>query len=192
MADRIGAGCCVNIAGACGELWAGPYENNFHSDTFARIVDNTRHVIDTVKPQRTYFTLELMPWIFPDSADSYLDLIRSIDRPAFAVHLDPTNIICSPRAYYFNGDLIRDCFARLGPYIKSCHAKDIRLGNDPMTHLDETRPGTGNLDYAAFLGCLNRLPGDVPLMMEHLSSHEDVVLATRFIRQVASGLGITI
>ena len=26
-----------------------------------------------------------------------------------------------------SGDVIRDCFAKLGPYIKSCHAKDILL-----------------------------------------------------------------
>lgn len=192
LAERIGAGCCVNIAGSLSEQWDGPAAENFSDETFDRIVAVVRRIIDAVRPERTFYTLELMPWMFPDSADTYLDLIRAIDRPAFAVHLDPVNIICSPRAFYSNGALIRDCFRKLGPYIKSCHAKDIRLESNLTTHLNEARPGAGSLDYAAYLACLKDLPDEVCLMMEHMSRHEDVVAAARYIRQVAAGLGMAI
>lgn len=192
LADRIGAGCCVNIAGSCSEQWDGPHEDNFKDETFERIVDTVRRIVDAVKPKRTCYTLELMPWMFPDSVDTYLDLIKAIDRSAFAVHLDPVNIICSPRAYYNNSLLIRDCFDRLGPYIKSCHAKDIRLETTLTTHLNETRPGAGHLDYRMYLSCLNKLPDPVSLMMEHMSRHEEVVEAAAYIRQVAAGLAIRI
>jgi hypothetical protein len=37
--------------------------------------------IDAVKPRRTFYTLEAMPWIFSDTPDSYLELMRAIDRP---------------------------------------------------------------------------------------------------------------
>ncbi len=192
LADRIGAGCCVNIVGSCSDQWDGPHEDNFRTETFVRIVDTVRRIIDTVQPRRTFYTLELMPWMFPDSVDTYLDLIKAIDRPAFAVHLDPVNIICSPRVYYDNSLLIRDCFARLGPYIKSCHAKDIRLETTLTTHLNETRPGAGNLDYRTYLACLSKLPDSVSLMMEHMNQHDEVVQAAGYIRQVAAGLGIKI
>jgi len=63
---------------------------------------------------RTVYTLETMPWMYPDSADSYLALLRAIDRPgAFGVHLDPVNLVNSPERFFRNADLLRDCFAKL-------------------------------------------------------------------------------
>ena len=44
-----------------------PHPDNLTTDTFALIVDTTREIIDAVKPTRTFYTLEAMPWIFPDS-----------------------------------------------------------------------------------------------------------------------------
>ena len=91
LADRIGARCCVNIAGSRGSVWDGPHPENLTGETFDLIVESVRAIIDAVKPVRTYYTLEPMPWIYPDSADSYLRLIRAVDRDRFGVHLDQTS-----------------------------------------------------------------------------------------------------
>ena len=190
LADRIGARCCVNIAGSRSKMWDGPDPANFTKQTFDMIVETTRSIIDAVKPTRTYFTLETMPWAYPDSPDSYLQLFKAIDRKQFAVHLDPVNLVCSPQRYYGSGQLIRECFEKLGPYIKSCHAKDILLQEKLTTHLDEVRAGTGGLDYATFLRELSRLP-DTPLMLEHLSKPEDYVQAAEYIRGVAKDVGLS-
>ncbi len=190
LADRIGAKCCVNISGSRDEQWDGPSPDNLTEETFDMIVETTRAIIDDVKPSRTYFALETMPWAYPDSPDSYLALMKAIDRKRFAVHLDPVNIVCSPQRYYGNGELIRECFAKLGPYIKSCHAKDIILSRKLTTHLDETRPGLGGLDYATFLKELSKLQG-VPLMLEHLSSAEEYDKAAEHIRSVAKKTGLS-
>ena len=190
LADRIRARCCVNISGSRSENWHGPSAKNFTDKTFEMIVETTRAIIDAVKPKRTFFALEMMPWAYPDSADSYVQLLKAIDRERFAVHLDPVNIVCSPQRYYSNGRLIRECFEKLGPHIKSCHAKDILLQENLTTHLDEVIPGTGGLDYAVFLKELSRLPG-VPLMMEHLSGAEEYDTAARYIRSVAKDIGLS-
>ena len=187
LADRIGANCCVNISGSRGERWDGPSPENLTDETFDMIVETTRAIIDDVKPTRTYFTLETMPWAYPDSADSYLRLLRAIDRKRFAVHLDPVNLVCSPQRYFRNGPLIRECFEKLGPYIKSCHAKDILLQMKLTTHLDEVRPGLGGLDYDTFLTELSRMP-DTPLMLEHLKGAEEYRKAADHIRGVAHGI----
>jgi len=189
LADRIGARCCVNIAGSRGPLWDGHSPQNFTRETFDLIVATTRSIIDAVKPTRTFFTLETMPWAYPDSPDSYLQLFKAIDRRHFAVHLDPVNLVCSPQRYYGNAELIRECFAKLGPHIKSCHAKDILLQPRLTTHLDEVRPGTGGLDYAVFLQELSRFPG-TPLMLEHLSKAEEYDQAAAYIRGVAKDAGL--
>ena len=191
LADRIGAKCCVNISGSRNEKnWAGPHKDNLTDETFELIVETTRAIIDDVKPSRTYFTLETIPWAYPDSADSYLRLLRAIDRKRFAVHVDPVNLVCSPQRYFNNGELIRECFRKLGPYIKSCHAKDILLDEKLTTHLDEVRPGLGKLDYATFLRELSKLP-DTPLMLEHLPNAEEYRLAAEHIRSVAKRVGLS-
>lgn len=190
LADRIGARCCVNITGSRGTQWDGPAAENFTEETFEMIVETTRGIIDDVKPTRTWFALETMPWAYPDSADSYVRLIKAIDRDRFAAHLDPVNLVCSPQRYYGNGRLIVECFEKLGPYIKSCHAKDIVLHPKLTTHLDEVRPGQGGLDYVTFLRELNKLPG-VPLMLEHLPSAEEYEQAAAHIRSVARELGLS-
>lgn len=189
LADRIGARCCVNIAGSLSDTWDGPSARNFTQEAFDLIVQTTRSIIDAVKPTRTYYTLETMPWAYPDSADCYLRLFKAIDRKGFAVHLDPVNLVCSPQRYYGNANLIRECFERLGPHIRSCHAKDILLQTKLTTHLDEVRPGAGGLDYAVFLKELSRFPG-TPLMLEHLSKAEEYDQAAAHIRGVARSLGI--
>ncbi|MBN2412670.1 TIM barrel protein [candidate division KSB1 bacterium] len=189
LADRIGARCCVNISGSRGDVWDGPHADNLTPETFDLIVETTRSIIDQVKPKRTFYTLEPMPWAYPDSADSYLELIRAMDRKQFAVHLDPVNMINSPRRYFENSDFIRDCFKKLGPFIKSCHAKDIKLQTQLTTHLDEVIAGQGGLDYATFLTELSRLDG-VPLMLEHLQTAEEYKQAAAHIRSVAQKLNL--
>ena len=190
LAERIGARCCVNISGSRGNPWAGHHPQNLTGETFDLIVATTRAIIDAVKPTRTFYALETMPWSYPDSADSYLRLIKAVDRKSLAAHLDPVNLVSSPQLYYSSGDLIRDCFKKLGPYIKSCHAKDITMSQKQNVHLDEIIPGQGNLDYRTYLQELNRLD-DVPLMLEHLRTPEEYRQAAEYIRSVARELGLS-
>ena len=192
LADRVGANCCVNISGSRGPKWDGPHPDNLTDDTFDLIVESVRSIIDDVKPTRTFYALETMPWAYPEGPDSYLRLLKAIDREQAAVHLDPVNIINGLERYYHSGDLIRDCFTKLGAHIKSCHAKDIALADTLTLHLDETRPGLGGLDYATYLRELNRLDPNIPLMLEHLPSAEEYALGAEHIRSVADEVGVTI
>ncbi len=192
LADQLGANCCVNVSGSRNkEHWAGPHKDNLTRETFDLVVESTRKIIDEVKPRQTYFALEAMPWSFPYSVDSYLKLLEAIDRDRFAVHLDPMNMITSPEIFFNNGEMIRDCFRKLGPHIKSCHAKDMTIREDIYTpHLDETRAGLGSMDYTAFLTELSKLD-NVPLMIEHLKTADEYKLAADYIRSVAAENGIS-
>jgi sugar phosphate isomerase/epimerase len=192
LADAIGARCCVNIAGSCGAQWDGPHPNNLTDATFDLIVERVQGIIDAVRPDRACYALETMPWMYPDSPDSYLRLLQAVDRPQTAVHLDPVNMISSPQRFFGNGDFLRECFAKLGPQIKTCHGKDIALGGRLTVHLDEVRPGLGELDYHTFLTELDKLPADTPLLLEHLPSEEEYALAARHVRAVAAELGVVL
>lgn len=191
LADAIGARCCVNIAGSRGAVWDGPHPDNFGEDTFDAIVATTREIIDAVRPTRAFYTLETMPWIAPDTIDSYERLIRAVQRRAFAVHLDPVNLITSPRLLYRSDDFLRECFARLGPHIRSCHAKDAALTGRFVSHIDEVRPGLGILDYETFLTELSELDDDTPIMLEHLEGEHEYAAAAAHLRGVAARLGLS-
>jgi sugar phosphate isomerase/epimerase len=185
LADRIGANCCVNIAGSRNpEQWDAPHKDNLSRETFDMIVEVTREIIDTVKPTRTYWALETMPYVFPYSVDSYLELIKKIDRDRFAAHFDPVNLMNSPENYFYNGNLIKEAFNKFGRYIKSCHAKDTILLNELTFHTNEIRPGLGNLDYPVYLKELSKLD-NVPLMLEHLEWPEDYKSAAEYVKKIA-------
>ena len=192
LADRVGANCCVNIAGSRGEKWDGPCAADLTPETFDLIVESVREIIDAVQPTRTFYTLETMPWMYPDSPDCYVRLMNAIDRDRFAVHLDPANLICSPQRYFHNAALIRECFAKLGPHIKSCHAKDILMSDQFTTQLDEVRPGMGAMDYKVFLTEADKLGPDIPLMLEHLPKPVEYAMAAAYVRSVADDVGATI
>lgn len=192
LAERVGARCCVNITGSRHpEQWDGPHPDNVSAATFDLVVESVRMIVDAVAPRRTCYTLETMPWALPDSAESYLTLLEAIDRPCVAVHLDPVNLVNSPRLAYDTARLIRHCCELLGPHIKSCHAKDIALAARLTTHLEEVRPGLGCLEYAVYLRCLDAL-GDVPLMLEHLPNAGEYAAGADYIRGVAAREGITL
>ena len=192
LAERIGARCCVNIAGSRGTQWDGPHHENLTDATFALIVDTVRTIIDAVRPVRTHYVLEPMPWMYPDSPDSYLRLLAAIDRPGFAVHLDPVNWISSPQRYFANAELIRESVATLGHALVAVHAKDIVLRPTLTVHLDEVRPGLGGLDYPTLLHELDRLDPDLPLLLEHLPDDDEYRAAAAYVRQVAQEHGITL
>jgi sugar phosphate isomerase/epimerase len=190
LADRVGARCCVNISGSRGQQWDGPDPRNLTEDTFDRIVQCVREIIDEVAPTRADYTLETMPWMYPDSTESYARLLEAVGRERFGVHFDPVNLICSPQRYYGSGEVIREFVAKLGPRIRSCHAKDILLQTRLTTHLDEVAPGHGGLDYRAYLGELSRLESDTPLIIEHLGTEEEYDRAAGAIRTIALETGV--
>ena len=190
LADEIGARCCVNIGGSYNpKLWDGPHPANLGRGYFEATVANCRALIDAVKPKRTKFALEMMGWALPNTAASYLQFIKAIDRPAFGAHMDICNIIESADTYYRNGEVIRDCFRNMGRYIVSCHAKDV---GPRGTHIAEVIPGRGGLDYRAYLREIAALSADVPLMLEHLQTAAEYEEGAKYIRGVAAECGVTL
>jgi sugar phosphate isomerase/epimerase len=192
LAEELGAKCCVNIVGARGELWDGFYADNYSEDTYDMIIDITRDIIDSVKPTRTFFTLEPMPWMVPDSPDGYLKLIKDIDRKGFAVHLDFTNMINSPERFLKRDAFIEECFAKLGPYIKSIHAKDVRMEKVFPCVIREVMPGRGAVDFKKVVRLCEQLGKETCVFVEHLDTHEEYLEAADFIRRTAMQEGIPV
>jgi sugar phosphate isomerase/epimerase len=191
LAEEVGARCCVDIAGSYHPtVWYGPHKDNLSRKFFDATVENVRHVIDSVKPKRTRFTIEMMGWNLPDNPDNYLKLIKAVDRSAFGVHLDVCNIVNSPEKFYNSGALIEEAFHKLGKWIISCHAKDLAFVPELNVHFVEVIPGRGEIDYKTYLLELSKLPADAPLMLEHLKTAEEYEEGKRYMQTVAKSAGV--
>jgi sugar phosphate isomerase/epimerase len=189
LADEIGALNCVTISGSMNpKQWDGPDPRNDSAEFFDATVENSRKILDSVKPKRARFSLEMMPWAPPDGAEGYLRLIHAIDRPMFGAHVDMCNLINTPEQFYKNGQLITDTFKKLGKWVISCHAKDIW---GYRVHFAETIPGRGGLDYTAYLTSIATYAPRAPLMLEHLANSEEYDEGRQYIEQVAQKTGIS-
>ena len=189
VAEELGARCCLTFGGTLDNetSWT-PHSENLSPATFDLIVATVRRVLDEVQPRRTKLALEMMASVFPDSAESCLALVKAVDRRSFGVHLDPVNIILTREQYFDNASLIRECVEKLGPWIVSCHAKDIIWLPKRGFHFAECIPGTGVLDFRAYLAELKRLSPDLPLLLEHLSSQEEYRQGYDYLRSIEAEL----
>ena len=191
LAEAVNARCCVDIAGSFNpDVWYGPHPKNFSAEFFDATVENCRKVIDAVKPGRTKFAIEMMGWAVPSSPDSYVRLVKAVEREAFGVHIDVCNGINSPERFYNNAAFTRECFRKLGRWVVSCHAKDLDWVPEMNVHFVEVIPGRGKVDYRPYLMELAKLETDAPLMLEHLKGAEQYEEGKRYIQRVAKEVGV--
>lgn len=184
MAEEIGAGCCVNIAGTpVPGRWDGGYAQNFTGETWDRTVEAIREIIDAVHPVHTKFTIEPMPWMVPTGPDEYLRLIDAVDRESFAVHMDIVNMINCPERYFFSDDFQKECFDKLRGRICSCHLKDITLLQPFTFMLREVMCGEGELNLELYATLATREREEMPLLLEHLATEENYLKSLKYVQE---------
>lgn len=184
LADRIGSRCCVNIIGARGSRWDGAYKDNFTKETWELAVKTIQEIIDEVNPKNTYFTIEPMPWMFPTGPDEYLELLESVDRDRFAVHMDIFNWITTPRRYFFNEEFIGECFEKLGKHIKSCHLKGVRMEDDYTLFFRETSAENGGINTKHLIEQGLFFDENMPFIIEHLHTDEQYLNSVAYIKSL--------
>lgn len=195
LAEELGARCAVDIFGSyCrGNGNSRHAAKNFSDEAFDEAVEMARYFIDAVKPKTAFFAYEIFPFSIVDSPTEIARLLKAVDRRQFGVHLDLVNLINSPRAYWASGAIMEECVRLFGDRIVAAHAKDIKLKEPSISVImDEVVAGEGDLDIAAFVRGLHRLPQTIPLMLEHLATEEEYDRAARHYREVAAKEGISI
>ena len=187
LAEYVGAKCVVNITGsASGEKWDAPHRDNYDPDFQKRMIETIQEIVDAVDPKRTFYSAEPMPWMLPDSPESYLDLMKRVDRPGFAVHMDAVNMMSSPKNLLFCREFLDNAFKLLGPYIKSCHIKDVVLEKRLTVVMPETPCGTGNFDLRYYIKLIDALSPEMPVIIEHLANEEDYLAAVTYIQKLVA------
>lgn len=193
LAEQLGANCCVNIAGAFGgSRWDGFHRNNYTAEAFDATVRSIQEIIDDVNPKNTFYCMEAMQWMIPDTPAQYLKLMQAVDRDAFAVHIDITNWVYTPQTYLYNHEFINETFDLLGDHVKSCHLKDSLMHEDVTSMLQEVGVGLGKLDIAQYVRRAEALSPEVPMIIEHLSGDEAYYQAIARMKNIAQEANVTI
>ncbi len=185
LAEEVGARCCVNVVGTpCGPRWDGGYRGNFSPQVWEEAVEMIQEIIDRVKPERTKYSIESMPWMIPSGPDEYLRLMEDVDRLEFGAHLDVINMITSPERYFFNDAFLEECFTKLKGKICSCHLKDIQLQEEYTFCLREVACGEGSLDLSKYMELATLEDPDMPMIIEHLDSDEEYKRSLSYVQSL--------
>lgn len=181
LAEKTGAACTVNISGSLSSsAWDGGDKRNFLPQTFDRVAQIVTKIV--AEADRSTFTLEPMPWTIPYDADNYLKLLRRVNDRRFAVHMDAVNMINSVEKFFFQTEFLHDVFAKLGDKIVSAHLKDVKLLSSLTLRLEERPPLTGDFETELYLRLLNAANSDMPIIIEHLTTDEEYLLAVKRVR----------
>lgn len=188
LADRIGARCAVNVAGAMGPRWDGHYRENFSEDTRKELVRMVQEIIDCAEISNTFFTLEPMPWMVPVSPEDYVKLLEEVNRDRFAVHMDIINMTNSSNRYFHAEEFVDRCVRLLGNKIRSCHIKDVHLKEEYTFQLEECAPGQGEFPLRYYVEKMSALDPDMPVILEHLNTDEEYIRYMNYLQEVLYGI----
>lgn len=188
LAEYLGARCAVNVAGAFGSRWDGPYRENFTEEARLEIVEMVREIIDRADVKRTYFTLEPMPWMAPTGPEDYAKLLDEVNRDRFAVHMDIINMVNSAERYFQPEALVDRCVALLGDRIRSCHIKDVHLREEYTFQLEECAPGKGEFPLRYYVSRMNEIDRDMPVILEHLKTDEEYITYMNYLKEELHGI----
>ncbi len=184
LADFLGARCCVNVAGAFGERWDGPYRENFTKEARRQTIEMVQDIIDRADVKQTYFTLEPMPWMIPTGPKDYRQLLEEVERERFAVHIDIINMTSSMERYFHPEELVDECVELLGDAIKSCHIKDVHLNGAYTARLEECAPGCGEFPLHYYARKMHELDGEMPMILEHLNTDEEYIRYLEYLKKI--------
>jgi len=126
----------------------------------------------------------------PDSADSYLELVRAIDRERFAVHLDVVNLVCSPQRYFANAALNPRVRGEAWPTDQELPCQGYRAGRSAYGASGRGAAGAGRDGLSCTAAGAEHAGPRLPLMLEHLQNEPEYDQAASYVRSVAWELNV--
>lgn len=103
-----------------------------------------------------------------ESAETLLDVLRELERPAVGVNFDPANMIL-----YGMGDPI-EALSKLAPRVAQIHVKDAVPTKTPGTWGEEVRVGAGAVDWKQFFAVVRDRGIRVNCMLEREAGDDRV------------------
>lgn len=131
---------------------------------FTRMIDRLRAVADVFAQRGILLGFETGQ----ESAAALAEVLKTLGRPNVVVNFDPANMVL-----YDKGDPV-PAVETLFPWVKQVHIKDAKRTKVPGTWGEEVAVGTGDVDWAAFMGILVRRGFEGNLVIEREAGTERV------------------
>jgi sugar phosphate isomerase/epimerase len=122
----------------------------------AKLLDRLRRIVDVFATRGVRVGFETGQ----ETAETLLDCLDELDRPAAGINFDPANMIL-----YGMGDPVRS-LEKLGSRVVQVHVKDARAAKSAGTWGEEVVAGTGQVDWPAFFAVLDQAQPSIDLMIE--------------------------
>jgi sugar phosphate isomerase/epimerase len=168
-----------------------PHPENHTRASMDRFVETLRHIAADAEAQEVTVVVECHVVSIMRSPDVCVEVIERVGSPRMRVVMDPVNHFESIQQAFNSTRHLNDMFDRMGAMAPIGHAKDLRVGNDLVSHLDEEVPGEGVLDYRTFLRRFQACNPDGYLLIEHIPP-DRIPAAAAFIRRTAEEVGVEI
>jgi sugar phosphate isomerase/epimerase len=167
-----------------------PHPENTHPRTLAHLITSLRQVARAAEEHGVVLALEGHVVSPLDSAARLREVLAAVGSPALRHNVDPVNMIGTLHDAYHTTDFLNRLFAELGPFIVAAHAKDLRVEDRLVLHLEECPIGQGLLDQVSFLELFAATCPDGYVMIEHLA--DDLIPgAKRALDAAAAEAGLT-
>ncbi|MCS6849002.1 MAG: sugar phosphate isomerase/epimerase family protein [Anaerolineae bacterium] len=149
-----------------GHWYAHP--ENHSARTFDNIVDSLRRVCATAQDEGVTVAVEGHVLSALDTPQRVRDLLDAVGSPALKFNCDPVNFVGTVKQVHDTASVLNELYDLLGRDIVVAHAKDCRLADQLVVHIEEVVPGTGVLDYALFMRRFQAACPDGYFIVEHL------------------------
>ncbi len=189
-ADRLGLEFVVSHTGSRDVSPTRPHRDNWTRDVWKESVAAISRILKDTSGSKVDLGVEALNPCNINNPRAHVRLREDVGDPRVKVTLDPANML-NTGVYYRIGELIDECFALLGEDVLYAHAKDVLWNPEMLPSFRWVIPGSGTMDYEAYLAHLSRLKRPRPLMLEFLSV-DQYPEAKRFIEETAARIGVRI
>jgi L-ribulose-5-phosphate 3-epimerase len=154
-------------------MFHGGFIPDHASPDYAGFVKTLQQAADLAQAQGVTLALETGQ----ETSAALLRLLKDLQRLNVKVNFDPANMLL------YDMDDPHEAVERLGPYIRSVHAKDARRPRQKGAWGEEVPLGQGEVDIPRFLMMLMKVDFKGPVMVER-----EVGTQEERVRDIAAGL----
>lgn len=170
-----------------GHWYAHP--ENHSQPTFDRIVDSLKPVMKVAESEGARVAIEGHVLSALDTPRRMRELIDAVGSPALKFNYDPVNFTGTVKDVHDTTRILNELYEQLGAFTAVAHAKDCRLADALVVHIDEVVLGTGTMNYPLFMRQFHELAPDGYFIIEHLPDDE-VLQSAQFVVSLSRQLGI--
>lgn len=167
-----------------------PHPYNRTAEAKSNLIASLREVAPVAEGEGIYLGMEGHQLVTLDGPETMRDVLDAVGSPRVKTDLDPVNWI-TLSTIFGTGDALRHMLRTVGHHVIGGHAKDVRIEDRLVVHINECAAGTGLLDYPTFLQEVEAVGTDLPLVVEHCAT-EELPQVSQFLHQTAREVGIPV